>query len=360
MKNFSLKDMPIHYSARSMASVKVDVVAENGLVWIRVNARNAKGLRHEIAGLEEESDYSDDDDDVSPPPGTVEDDSLAIIRKAKALMACSERHLVHFRKPTVVFAFMRITSGDDQYVDEHIIGKLCNLGVTIYTKSESTTLPQVYSHHVQDPMTDKLNLDVSTVLALISELVHCPNVTPAMVRGEALQLQATQELTRRILPDLSRLLDKKQLYVTQAALDKLNSIISVVGGPNEKARFDYLLGRNDNVDLWINYQTADLSYLRLTVMEDKPTERFIQLLDPPDSLLQRSSRLNNGRKIRSKFNTFHVNVFGTGDANKMTTLTSISWMRRALEDAGLAGVAIVEHEPRSLAEQKLHKGIDFE
>ncbi|KAH8552757.1 hypothetical protein BGW37DRAFT_490164 [Umbelopsis sp. PMI_123] len=345
MKKFSLEDMPIHYSARSMPTVKVDVVAENGLVWIRVNARNAKGLRHEIAGLEEEeSDYSDEEDQGT----TAVDDNLAIFRKAKGLLACAERHLVHFRKPIVVFAFMRIAPGDDQYVDEQIIGKLSNLGITIYTKS--TMLP---THHIQNPMTDKLNLDVSTVLALISELVHCPNVTPAMVRGEALQLQATQELSRRILPDLAKILEKKQLYVTQAALDKLNDIISVVGGPNEKARFDYLMGRNHNDDLWINYKAADLSNLRLTVMKDEPTDRFLQLLDPPESLQQRSSRLNNGRKIRSKFNAFHVNVFGTGDANKMTTVTSISWMRKALEDAGLTGVAIVEHEPRSLAEQKI-------
>jgi hypothetical protein len=354
MKKFSVKDTPIHYSGRTMAAtVKVDVVAESGLVWIRVNARNAKGLRHEIAGLEEDSDFDSDNDMVDDST-----ENLAIFRKARALMASADRHLVHFRKPMVVYAFMRITPGEDQYVDEQIIDKLSNLGITVYTKSEfcstNTTLPGRPCTISPLAITEKLNLDVSTVLALISELVHRRGVTPSMVHGDALQLQATQELSQPILPVLATLLDKKQLFVTKSALDKLNSIVSIVGGEKEKARFDYMLGKTNSssYDLWLNYD-ADPSYLRLTVMEDKPTERFLRLLDPPDSLEQRTSRLNNGRKIRSKFNTFHVNVFGTGDANKMTTVTSIAWMRRALADAGLAGVAIVEHEPRSLAEQKI-------
>ncbi|GAB5585931.1 hypothetical protein Unana1_00831 [Umbelopsis nana] len=354
MKNFSVKDTPIHYSGRSMVTVKVDVVAEEGLVWIRVNARNAKGLRHEIAGLEEDSDFDSDEEHLDDHVVDNSTDNLALFRKANALLASAERHLVHFRKPIVVYAFMRYTPGEDRYVEEQIISKLSNMGIMVYTKSESVGLSEVYSHIISPlVVTDKVNLDVSTVLALISELSHRPGVTSSMVRGEALQLQATQELSNPILPNLANLLGKKQLYVTQSALDKLNGIVNIVGGPNEKARFDMMIGTTPLAkDLWVNYN-ADLSYLRLTVMEDKPTQRFLHLLDPPESLEQRIGRVNNGRKIRSKFNTFHVNVFGTGDANKMTTITSIAWMKKALQDAGLAGVAIVEHDPRSLAEQKL-------
>lgn len=354
MKNFSVKDTPIHYSGRSMVTVKVDVVAEEGLVWIRVNARNAKGLRHEIAGLEEDSDFDSDEEHLDDHVVDNSTDNLALFRKANALLASAERHLVHFRKPIVVYAFMRYTPGEDRYVEEQIISKLSNMGIMVYTKSESVGLSDVYSHIISPlVVTDKVNLDVSTVLALISELSHRPGVTSSMVRGEALQLQATQELSNPILPNLANLLGKKQLYVTQSALDKLNGIVSIVGGPNEKARFDMMIGTTPFAkDLWVNYN-ADLSYLRLTVIQDKPTQRFLHLLDPPESVEQRIGRVNNGRKIRSKFNTFHVNVFGTGDANKMTTITSIAWMKKALQDAGLAGVAIVEHDPRSLAEQKL-------
>jgi hypothetical protein len=353
MKNFFISDTPIHYSGRSRGIVKVDVVAENGLVWIRVNARNAKGLRHDIAGLEESSSSEEEDEQEEAIDG-----NLALFRKAKALIASAERHLVHFQKPIVVYAFMRISTGEDQYVDEQIIDKLPQLGIIVYLKSDKP-LSEVYGQALNSSkqetqvITDKLNLDVSTVMAVISEMVHRKGITPSMVRGEALELQATHELSHPLLPELAKILDKKQLFVTQGALDKLYTIVPVVGGPKETARFEYMLGNNNEVDLWINYP-ADPSYLRLTILEDKPTARFLELLQPPQG--QRYKRLNNGRKIRSKFNDFHVNVFGTGDYNRMTTVTSISWMRRALADAGLAGVAIVEHEPRSLAEQKIDSG----
>ncbi|KAG2173619.1 hypothetical protein INT43_005037 [Umbelopsis isabellina] len=357
MKDFFVSDTPIHYSGRSRGIVKVDVVAENGLVWIRVNARNAKGLRHDIAGLEESSSGSSDDGEEDGQEGAI-GDNLPLFRKAKALMASAERHLVHFQKPIVVYAFMRISTGDDPYVDEQIIDKLPNLGITVYVKSDKA-LSEVYrqalnnSHQETQVTTDKLNLDVSTVMAVISEMVHRKGITPSMVRGEALELQAAHELSHPLLPELAKILDKKQLFVTQSAMDKLNTIVPVVGGAKERARFEYMLGKNNEVDLWINYP-ADTSYLRLTIMEDKPTARFLELLQPPQG--QRYKRINNGRRIRSKFNEFHVNVFGTGDNNRMTTVTSISWMGRALADAGLLGVAIVEHEPRSLAEQKIHSG----
>lgn len=352
MKDFFISDTPIHYSGRSRGIVKVDVVAENGLVWIRVNARNAKGLRHDIAGLEESSSGSSEEDEHE---GAIGGDNLPLFRKAKALMASAERHLVHFQKPMVVYAFMRISTGDDPYVDEQIIDKLPNLGIVVYVKSDKA-LSEVYrqalnnSHQEIQVITDKLNLDVSTVMAVISEMVHRKGITPSMVRGDALELQATHEMSHPLLPELATILDKKQLFVTQAAMDKLNTIVPVVGGPKEIARFEYMLGKNNKVDLWINYP-ADTSYLRLTIMEDKPTARFLELLQPPSG--KPYKRINNGRRIRSKFNAFHVNVFGTGDHNRMTTVTSISWMRRALADAGLLGVAIVEHEPRSLAEQKM-------
>ncbi|CDH60845.1 hypothetical protein RO3G_07583 [Lichtheimia corymbifera JMRC:FSU:9682] len=347
-------------------TVKVDLVAESGLVWIKVIARNAKGLRFDMAGLEfddsdmfEEED-DDDDEELEEAMGSLHAgnegfDQLPIFKKAQDYLASAQAHQIHFRTPIVIFAFMRLQE-TDEFVGR-ILDHLRSMGIVVYTAGGESNLQTACQVALGEPVplksltTSKLNLDVSTVLAVLSEMAHAP-CQPDQVEGEALQIQARREMTSPELPVLKNLLVDKELYMVQSAFNRLENIVKVVGGPREQARFHYLFRNHLSIDqkydpeLW-----TQLPPLSVHVIPDNTSDRFKQLLEPPS----RKGKLNNGRKIRSRFSEFHAIIFGSGDAYRMTTITAIQWMDTALDDAGLTGTAIIAHEPRSLAEQKMKR-----
>ncbi|KAI8146980.1 hypothetical protein BJV82DRAFT_597303 [Fennellomyces sp. T-0311] len=327
-------------------TVKVDLVAEHGLVWIKVIARNAKGLRFDMAGLEvEDEDSSDEEEeyDENFPTTIASEDAfndLPIFKKARSYLRSAEAHQLHFKTPQVVFAFMRLQQ-EDVFV-ERILARLREMGVVVHVGA--TGLQGSYCATPAE-ITSSLNLDVSTVLALISEMSHQPCL-PDQVDGEALQIQARREQIAPALPILRDIIKDKKLFMVQSAYDRLEQIVKVVGGQNEQTRFEQLF-HDDNYDtrLW-----TMLPKLHIEVLPDNASERFRRLLEPP----KKKNALNNGRKIRSRFSEFHAVIFGSGDAYRMTTVTAIQWIQQAITDAGLTDRAIVSHEPRSLAEQKMH------
>ncbi|KAI9316853.1 hypothetical protein BX666DRAFT_1947502 [Dichotomocladium elegans] len=342
-------------------SVKVDVVAESGLVWIKVIARNAKGLRFDMAGLEhededEEDELSSDDDDFAAAAAVAGGfDQLPIFKKAREYLASASAHQVHFRTPLVVFAFMRLDAAEDGLI-ERIMNQLRDMGIVVHTAAsaglEDTYKPLLGDWPLTSLSTPALNLDVSTVLALISEMAHNP-CEPSQVEGEALQIQAGREQIAPALPVLKAIVEGKELCMVQSAYDRLENIVNIVGGHREQARFRFLFRKDEHDDaasssfdrgLW-----TQLPPLQISVIPDKPSDRFKRLLEPPSQ----KGKLNNGRKIRTRFSEFHAVIFGSGDAYRMTTVTAIQWMETALADAGLTSIAIISHEPRSLAEQKM-------
>lgn len=346
-------------------SLKVDIVGEEGLVWIKVIARNAKALRHDMAGLEEDegdlSESSDDDDDDEEEEGHAagmlsnDFNELPIFKKARNYLQSAEAHQIHFKKPVVVFAFTRIQADQDVFV-QRIMDRLSELGVLVYTQSDNQSLHDAYSVALQginisNLTTPTLNMDVSSALAVLSEMTHHP-CAPDAVDGEALQIQAEREQVSPALPELKRILSGKELCIVQSAYDRLVSIVNIVGGPREQARFRYLF--RDKLQEDVEYDSSlwnGLPPMRVRVMPDAMSERFRKLLEPPP----RKAKLNNGRKIRSRFSEFHAIIFGSGDHYKMTTVTAIQWMQNALMDAGMTENSIICHEPRSLAEQKMHR-----
>ncbi|KAF7727705.1 hypothetical protein EC973_007261 [Apophysomyces ossiformis] len=329
--------------------IKLDLIAERGLVWIKVFARNAKALRHDMAGLEMEETESSEEEEQEEEQAASADgfEQLPILKKAREYLRAAHAHQVHFRTPVVVFAFMRIRRNEDEFV-QRIMDKLQEMGVIVHL--QDSDLRSSYTHLIDsnDLTTRRLNLDVSTVLALISEMSHHVCL-PEQVTGEPLKVQAAREAEVPVLPSLRKILHNKQLCIVQSAYDRLESIVNIVGGSNEKARFAYLFRQQQPMAfdqaLWTTMPSMEIQ-----IIPDATSERFRKLLEPPST---QRAKLNNGRKIRSRFSPFHAIIFGSGDHYQMTTVTAIQWMQTALTDAGVTGVAIVCHEPRSLAEQKM-------
>ncbi|RUP43491.1 hypothetical protein BC936DRAFT_137089 [Jimgerdemannia flammicorona] len=363
-------------------SVKVDVIADGGMRWYKVNARNVRALRHDLAGFEDsDSEPSDSDSDFgsnsvstlgAPDSDLVDTFSLAglpVLQQARNFLAAAQQHEVHFRVPAITFRFSGISRNEDAFVDEHIIHRLESMGIRVQMRHEFTAPDPSSPTSATSNLTPSLNLDLTTLIALVSQLSHTRNPQPTLFSDrESLRTQAAQELIRPILPSFHALFHNRTLYTTESARQKLMSVVAIVGGPQERRRAEFLFRASESGpaftqqdrDLWLLYPPP---LPRVEVMPDAPSDRFRDLLlrrtNPRPAGSNRPSHPTSAnsqtppRAIRAKFNAFHFDVFGTGDAKRMTTVTAITWIGRSLSDAGVTGVAIATHEPRSLAEQKM-------
>ncbi|ORX49105.1 hypothetical protein DM01DRAFT_300930 [Hesseltinella vesiculosa] len=386
-------------------SVKVDLVTQDERVWIKVIARNTKAFRHEMAGLEWGGDSDSDDNEEAPSSlllrsssnsdtsndsdDDVGDDSgkrrltqpsgfkdLPIFKKAGQFLKAAQAHRQQFKAPVVVFAFMRIDMQANDPFMQWILDHLQDMGIGVYLLDQPGGLrgcyqplvERVFGPDLENITTASINLDVSTVLAMVSELAHhvC---APEDVEGEPLQKQAVIEAADPILPRLRRLLQGKRLFMVQSAMDRLRDIMSVVAGPRERLRYQQLFPDRSDLFLEAPVARSPLSLDDLTIdddpdrlwtslgrppaieiLPDHPSDRFLRLLKGGGV----SHLINNGRKIRTRFTDFHATIFGTADRHQMSSLTGIQWVNHALTKAGITDTSILIHEPRSLAEQKMH------
>ncbi|CAF3468053.1 unnamed protein product [Rotaria sp. Silwood1] len=110
-------------------------------------------------------------------------------------------------------------------------------------------------------------------------------------------------------------IDRKELFICQTAYEEFNSIVSTVGGPNEKKRAEEL-------------------FKRLTIV--------------PDCLSERSAVLQESVKIKPRTKI----IFGTGDHLRAVTMTANRGFVRAAAQQGVP-FAVYLHESRALTEQQI-------
>jgi len=139
----------------------------------------------------------------------------------------------------------------------------------------------------------KINLDVTTLIALVSEITN--GGQDFAFKQAFLNKQAEWERTKRLIPELEEFMSGKELLVCETAYNDFLNIVNTVGGPNEKDRTKKLMER-------------------IKVVADSPSARAINLKD--------SSKIKPRAKI----------IFGTGDSLQAITMTSnIGFVRAAIQ-----------------------------
>ncbi|XP_069110453.1 UPF0415 protein C7orf25 homolog [Argopecten irradians] len=108
------------------------------------------------------------------------------------------------------------------------------------------------SHSNNSLQIRKVNLDITTLITMVSAVTHggCHFVFPE----EILTLQAKEERNHPALPELHRFLHGKELYACQTAWDDFETILNTLGGPEEKKR-------------------ARLLRKKVTIVSDQPSQR---------------------------------------------------------------------------------------
>ncbi|KAF9993243.1 hypothetical protein BGZ80_003542 [Entomortierella chlamydospora] len=459
--------------------VKVDVVADHGMSWLRINAGSVWSLVHEFAGMEDDSD--DEDEDESEEESSDEDEDqldrvyrvgngartrtkkpihvskdthpdMTLLTRSLVLAADQNRlHYTHIPNVTLRFAGIlpeespaletmihrsvrvgsvaqSISNGSyESFPVKVIFGPIDpspspeTAAVLSSTPFDSNFAPFTIPESVDDMVlfTKTLHLDITTLMALCSFLCHAIRPDPSLFTSPPLVLQAQQEHDQPLLPLLALIFKgRDRLVMSRAAAARFKTILTVIGGPEEKWRgqviiHDPLEDKNeaeieDKESIrkrWIQGSDWAQQYgvfadgpPRVEVIEDIVNELPEQdkgehatsssspssssPSTPPPSLSSSSVCMDLGGSESVEENTsscptgvkassrrelnmmeLHRRIFSTGYNARLTTLTANQVGYRAVIRMGLVPneISIWNHPPRSLAEAKLppEKAKDF-
>ncbi|KAL1721529.1 hypothetical protein EV715DRAFT_271153 [Schizophyllum commune] len=178
---------------KKAGAAKIDIVAEGGRRWIRVNTiKNARMLAEfrEIDSYDTGS--SDEDDDDYPVPSLRQTNfDNSVLRLGRSLIAAAQANPSEItgRPPTVVLRLTRLTpDGDD--TDPRIgqtIRMLEEMGLVVELgertvlppfpgkdRADEATLSTIPAPSQPPAITPDINFDLSILIALTSDLTHAP------------------------------------------------------------------------------------------------------------------------------------------------------------------------------------------
>uniref|UniRef100_A0A0R3RGX4 DUF1308 domain-containing protein n=1 Tax=Elaeophora elaphi TaxID=1147741 RepID=A0A0R3RGX4_9BILA len=312
------------------SKLEVELVVDDGATWVKVVSRNVRGLTMDFIGANGNANRS-------------------VIDQAHDYIEIARAHPHFFKMPKIIFEFVH-------GVPDLLRHKLESFGIEVFGDvvniNELVKLPADFALYdsdnvhnsvafplegkcskAEDCVIDTINLDISSVFALVSSLTH-GNGANYNYTSHLLNAQAALERKRPVLPLLLCTIRDKKLIICRTAYDAVQSILRTVAGPQEKIR-------------------AEKLFEKVEIVEDKLSERAARL--------ELSDRINQRSKI----------IFGSGDYYKAITVTAnrhfvraaahqvsfsflkkfycIHALQRCLIDIHFA---VFVHDSRALSEQK--------
>ena len=250
---------------RSKKVVVVDIVADDGLRWIKVSTLTEKRLLFEMAkeGWEKYGDCSDESDansgrgagqNVGDRAGKLE-----LVRLAEDLQVAAQGVRVRFRHPFVQFILPKIREG----VNEDVDAFLADLRATGASVQCGDYISQSLGHGQldldrllpsagNDRLTPTINVDCTFLLALISDISHLArdrlmldSTSTAQTYHKAIISQIEAEKSTPMLAgETYPLFAGRVLECTSHAAQRMREIVQCMGTPSERRRADILLGES--------------------------------------------------------------------------------------------------------------------
>lgn len=231
------------HATNKLPCADVDIVAQDGLEWVKVSSMGAKRLLHDLAKRGwVDSDDSEDGLDLD------DDEPDGLFKQAHALLRASQATRIRYRHPRIKLVMTRITRGEIKEIDL-VITKLEELGIEVQTLDGMPPVPpldeDLMSKMVFDPftfLTNTINIDCTMLLALVSDLSHNPNVEEKDWHIRAIRKQIEIEREVRLLPNtLWPACGSRKLVCTREAVQRMYDIVSLIGTESEKQRTKYLM-----------------------------------------------------------------------------------------------------------------------
>ena len=178
-----------------------------GFTWIKVIARNSKGL-----------DLCSE--------GSQQFGQKSILDQADQFLACGSQNQNFFQVPTIKFAFY------NDGLSPQLRNALESKGIVVIQ------WPQDLPEHSAGE-SSVLNLDITAMVAYVSSLTngHCKYIFKEQVLSD----QARREATNPVKVHLDNIFEGKKLICCQSAADDFRTITKALAGPEELARAEELL-----------------------------------------------------------------------------------------------------------------------
>ncbi|KAL2438569.1 hypothetical protein ABEF95_012289 [Exophiala dermatitidis] len=237
--------------------VLVDIVAENGLEWIKVSTITEKRLLFEMAkeGWESYADFSDESEaDESSVGATSRNGKLELIRIAEDLKLASRTVRVRFQHPRIRFVLPNIREGVLSDVDAFIddlraagVEVQCGPGLQLLSEEIEMDFDRMLPAAITPRLTNTINIDCTILLALISDISHCsrqqlPAPGVSTYHKAILRQIEAEESSHLVLDELYPVLDGHVLECTAHAAGRMREIVQCMGTPSESIRADIILG----------------------------------------------------------------------------------------------------------------------
>ncbi|KAJ3403008.1 hypothetical protein HDU80_004574 [Chytriomyces hyalinus] len=330
--------------------------------------------------------------------------SLRIMKQAQALVSAAAQNLFHFKTPAVVYCFMG-QAVSPNLEESLFIDALRLLGVTVClgthefneylsqspvlssrdSQSNTCSASPVHSIHPSSYVTQNVNLDITTLVSIVSDTCHCFETIPkAVFDVDALKLQASQEADCPLLSQLEPILAPRDLFVTKTAFTRFMNLTDKIAGEREKRRTLLLFNAvsldaedsecleriaksladvksEQDISELIHPLSEKIICRRIRIVPDAPSDRFLQFASNipsvSNSVTSSPSACDNGKRKKQypistlKLSDANIAIFGTGDAMQCTTLTANVGLVRSFA-MNMKGVSVCLHQPRSLIEAR--------
>ncbi|XP_055845434.1 UPF0415 protein C7orf25 homolog [Episyrphus balteatus] len=273
--------------------LRVDIVCDNGLKWIKAIARNSKSLTDAAAGR---ASYG----------------AKSILDQAEEFVYAADQNLCMFRKPKVVFYF----SHD---IENEILEDMKEIGVEALSITNQPLTADTAAVIDDEDGTDfanvsTLNLDITTMLAYISSLTN--GSTNWSFKEPILTEQAKRERESPLKPVLDKIFEGKRLICCETAFQSFQDIVNLLAGDMEKQRADALMER-------------------------------VEIHKDVEEIPNEISVINVGGKINPR----SLKIFAFGITMKALTVTSNKGFIRSAKMQGI-NVPVFIHQARALTESK--------
>ncbi|KAI5810967.1 hypothetical protein DFH27DRAFT_530576 [Peziza echinospora] len=244
---------------KPVKTVQIEIVAEDGLHWVKLSAISPKRLMYELAkagweGSAEDSDEEEGEAGEADWNRTVVS-AIPLVQHADLLAGAAQCTWVRYKHPRITYLFHNVNRETCGRPIELIFKRIEETGAVVQCADDPDMLLTSQPPTIQDTMdriksrdtfsnfSEKLNIDCTILLALASE-ISCRTVDPSSRRfNRAILSQLNTETSRPLLTStLFPALINHELYCTKTARQRFVEIILEIGTADEKTRAEAILG----------------------------------------------------------------------------------------------------------------------
>lgn len=242
----------------------IDAVVQNGTEWIKVSIINERKLLYQMAqegwhpedSSEDEDDHDDSDDENS---------GIGIIKTAKELVRAARLNRCNTRTPHIRLVLPNITEGRVDAIDK-ILSKTRGLGTSrtgeadvqiIIECADSAFLQmpvppldqafaQLFRDTNRDRLTSTLNLELTLILSLVSDIAHSEIKPQPWFSRQTLSIIEDEAHAPGVrLEGVYEALRSRRLECTQEVAREARNVVNDIATEETKLRTCILFGRDN-------------------------------------------------------------------------------------------------------------------